>query len=140
MITFLRILIGVIFLISSITKLFDLKDFYQTIYNFEYFSYSVSVILGLLILVTEFIISICFLLNIKLKIFSLLTLFLLSIFISATVPQILIGNIIDCNCFGSLLPGKTDIFLLLKDLSLFVFVLFIYYLKIKDNMKSNKSF
>lgn len=127
MVVFLRIVVGIIFLISSISKLFDVDHFFATIHNFGYFPIFISVIGGILIIGVELLIAISFLLNFQVKIFSLVSVFLMLFFLAAAFPQFIMGNEIDCDCFGSLISGKTDIVLIIKDAILFAISLSIFF-------------
>ncbi|MFO7447770.1 MAG: MauE/DoxX family redox-associated membrane protein [Ignavibacteriaceae bacterium] len=122
----LRLILGLVFFVSSMSKLFDIDTFTDTIFNYGFFSHSISGVIAVIVTITELLLSIMLIFNIRVKLASLFSALFMIIFIAATIPQILVGNVVDCNCFGFLLPGKTDISLVIKDTVLLIISLFIY--------------
>ncbi|HBX51238.1 MAG TPA: hypothetical protein DEH02_09260 [Bacteroidales bacterium] len=96
---FIKIIIGVIFIISSIFKLNSIDDFEIYIFGLQYFSLNTSFVLARIIIGGELFLGIMLLLNIY-KSIIYITLCLLILFTLFLFNKIILGNTENCHCFG----------------------------------------
>jgi len=100
--SFIKILLGLLFVYSGVMKLIDVDSFILTIYKVKFLTYYHSIIIGYCIIFLEIVFGVFLLANLYSKfalialIFMLLTftIFLLSVIIFEL-------EIESCNCFGS---------------------------------------
>ncbi len=97
--TILRLVIGVVFMVSSLSKALDTGAFTATIvsYGFEFFKGLAPVII-----VVEFFVSILLILKIRIKEVSLLSLIMLIVFTSLYSYAYFFRDVKDCGCFGDI--------------------------------------
>ncbi|MBI4811292.1 MAG: DoxX family protein [Ignavibacteriales bacterium] len=122
----LRILLGSLFVFSGSAKLFNLNEFAKSIIEFGFTWGSFPYILSVLITLIELIAGVCLVLGLWIKMTSGVLMGLLLLFIAVIIPQIAVGNVIDCGCFGPLADSKVDVTLIIRDvfLSILTFILF----------------
>ena len=98
-----RILVGVIFLISSIAKIVSIDSFELYIFSFEILGLSVSFLFARLVIAFELALGVYLIVNLDAKVaYALTCLFLagMSVFL---IVLIIMGNNGNCNCFGELI-------------------------------------
>jgi len=98
-----RILIGVVFLFSSITKLISIDVFEVYIYGFEWLSLNASYIFARLIIGFELVLGLLFISNIYFRLSWLVSMFTLAGFTIFLSYLHFIGNNENCNCFGEII-------------------------------------
>jgi uncharacterized membrane protein YphA (DoxX/SURF4 family)/thioredoxin-related protein len=118
----LPFIIGVIFIVSGISKLISIDDFEQYIYGLNWFSLDLTQILSRLLISVETAAGILFILRIYKRITSVLTLIMLAAFTSYILYAALTGDSEDCHCFGSLIRFNHT-FSILKNLILGLLIL-----------------
>ncbi len=102
----LRVLLGLTFLISGISKFTDLHAFAATIKDFGLVPDSIVGSLTVIIPSLECVSGLMLLLGFWTKISSAMVMGLLIVFIAAIIPNIVEGNEVDCGCFGPLIHSK----------------------------------
>jgi uncharacterized membrane protein YphA (DoxX/SURF4 family) len=112
------VLLGLIFLISGLSKFTDLHAFAATMKDFGLVPDSVGNVLAVIIPSVEFISGLLLLLGLWTKLSSAMVIGLLIVFIAAMIPNIVEGNEIECGCFGPLSQSKVGVGLLLRDIVL----------------------
>ncbi len=140
----LRVLLGLIFLASGISKLSDIPSFVLVVKEFGFVSEAISRLIASAVPVIEIGCGVLLLAGLWVKASSAVIMGLLMMFIAVVIPQIAVGNEIDCGCFGPLSHGKVDTMLLVRDvillaLSLIVAVQRRYVLSIEDLFSKNKT-
>jgi putative oxidoreductase len=111
----IRIIIGVVFLLSGIIKLTDVHLFTSSIKNFGFVPDPFIGFLSVAVPVVELLSGLFLLLGFWIRLSSGVVIGVLIIFIAAIIPNIAIGNEIDCGCFGPLSQSKVGIGLLVRD-------------------------
>ena len=101
--TIFRILIGFVFLFSSITKLISIDVFEVYIYGFEWLSLNASYIFARLIIGFELVLGLLFISNIYFRLSWLVSMFTLAGFTIFLSYLLFIGNNDNCNCFGDII-------------------------------------
>ncbi len=127
----IRLILGVTFLLAAFSKILDPKTFIETVQKFIFIKNIIADILAYIILIIEFFVGISLIINFQIKFVSLIASSILFIFIAAIIPQLLIGNEFDCNCFGSIIQSKINYYLLLRDILLFILSIILYIKKSK---------
>jgi uncharacterized membrane protein YphA (DoxX/SURF4 family) len=122
----IRIFLGLVFLLSGISKLLELSSFTATINNFQIvplcFSKSVAIVLACL----ESGSGLMLLLGFQTKVSSGIVVILLIIFLAAIIPVLATGQEMDCGCFGSLSHDKVGSGLLVRDVILLGLAAFLF--------------
>jgi|GEM_PF-2521874 len=114
----LRILFGIIFILSGILKLIDLGSFASAITKFKILNPLWVPYVKVLIPVLELSLGIMLVVNIKSAIASQTATWLLAFFTALLIAKISEGEKISCNCFGSLTNGYIDWTTVLRNLIL----------------------
>lgn len=111
----IRIALGGTFVFSGTVKLFDLGGFASNlaVWGFDWGMFSIIVVV--LISLIELMAGICLMLGLLIKTASSVLGALVLLFIAVIIPQVTVGSVIDCGCFGSVLERKVDALLLLSD-------------------------
>lgn len=99
-INFLRIFLGILFVMSGSIKLFDLKSFFLTIKSLIPFLSSSSYFIGVFVILCELFLGAMLLFRKKIRIAVSLLLAIVFIFICLLVYNILMRTAVGCNCFG----------------------------------------
>jgi len=120
-----RILLGLIFVISGLLKFTDLHSFAATIKSFDVVPDLLDSVLAVAISSLELISGLMLLVGLRTKFCSAAVGALLIVFIAAMIPSIVIGNEIDCGCFGPLSQSKVGVGLLFRDVVMLTLVLLI---------------
>jgi hypothetical protein len=93
-------LLGVLFLVSALTKLIDIDKFELYVYSFDILSLGLSYIAARLVIGFELLLGIALLANIYNKYIIRVTLLTLVAFTLFLVYVVLIGRTDNCHCFG----------------------------------------
>ena len=101
--TFIRILTGVVFLISALSKFNSIDNVEMYVYSMGPFNLKTTVILIRLLISFELFIGIALILHLYAKKIWFLTLFSLLGFSVFLIIQIIIGDKGNCHCFGELI-------------------------------------
>ena len=120
-----RLLIGILFIVSGLTKLFALDRFIITVYQFKlipefiipYFAFTLPII--------EYLLGFSLLLGMFIRQAAQGLQFLVVTFILAIIINLIRGNIVECGCFGNFIVEHISISILLRDfllLSLSIFI------------------
>ena len=118
--------LGLIFIVSGVSKLADLQTFSIAIQNFGIIPNSWVGAFVLSIPVLELVSGVLLLIGYRTRISSAVVIGLLIIFIDAIIPNLAIGNVEECDCFGSLVRSHVDIGLLVRDIFMLCLAVIIY--------------
>ena len=114
---FLRVIIGIVFLISSIGKIIDHKKFIQIVINYEILSPSLSLLYGFFLPYIELIIAIMIILGLFVDAAGYVGILMILSFIYAVSVNVVRGRKnLDCGCFGKFLERKLGLPTLLDDI------------------------
>ncbi|MCF8240937.1 MAG: DoxX family membrane protein [Melioribacteraceae bacterium] len=136
--TIIRILLALIFLLSSLFKLLNPSDFLLTLKQLNLFNSEINNWIAIVVILFEFIIALAFLFNLFVKEASYLTLLLLLIFTATLFTDFLHIRQTSCGCFGDLFSEDSTTFSLLRNFAL-VFLL-LFNLTLIEFIKSGKNF
>jgi len=134
----LSTIIGCVFLISSLSKLFILQNFSQTVSNFIPFLGVYSYLVAVLAISFEFILGVLLLFRYKVELVSKLLSLLLTFFIGLLISDIILGNSTSCNCFGGLGITFSNFTQMIIDLALLSGLLLTIYLSDKSSNDISK--
>ncbi|QUG43122.1 hypothetical protein KD050_07785 [Psychrobacillus sp. INOP01] len=101
--------IGIILILASVSKLFNLKGFIFVIRLLNLFSRNLSILIGILVPVIELTLGLCFIFGIYIKLAAAFSFFLFIVFILLNLYAINTGKDISCNCYGKLLNTQMGI-------------------------------
>jgi len=120
----LRVLLSVVFIISSVSKMAQPKRFAATITSFKIIPSTLAQPAAFALIGAEAAIAILLLIGWQTRFFALLYAILMLIFMVAVSLNILRGKKdLDCGCFGAKQRSKVNFKLLLKEFGLFVIAL-----------------
>jgi putative oxidoreductase len=122
----LRIVIGGIFLLSGYSKIIDLAKFAITIKEFDLLPDPFISSVALIIPIVELLTGVTLVLGFCPKIISGVAGGLMIVFITAIIPPLTTGSLIDCGCFGTVLESKVDFGLLIRDVIILSLILIIF--------------
>lgn len=105
---FLRLLMGVVFIASGMSKIISPGDFGKIIYSYNIVSKEWVVMLTFIIPYSELILGMMLILNLYPRIAGALLLLMLLIFTGASAYNYALGNVTDCGCFGKLFKRQND--------------------------------
>jgi putative oxidoreductase len=125
-IAMLRILLGFAFILSGVSKLVDLHGFAESIRGFEMLPGWLIWGATIAIPVIEVASGVLLVTGLCVRWSSGVVMGLLVIFIAAIVPNIVVGNEIDCGCFGPLTHDKVDGALLVRDIVMLGIAVLVY--------------
>lgn len=131
--------IGVVFLVSGISKLLVVNSFQMTITKFLPFLFTYSSVIAYLVIILELVLGLLLFFRYKLLATSAALSVLLTFFIGILMYESMTGNSIRCNCFGGFnlsFPAKIQI---LIDFLLINGLLIVGYLE-KDVSHINKKY
>jgi len=111
----IRIFLGLVFLLSGVSKFSDLHAFYVAIRDFGILPDSFIGAFVVLIPFLELLCGLFLVIGLRIKFFVAVATGLLIIFIDAIVPNLAIDSVIDCGCFGPLVESKIGFGLLIRD-------------------------
>ena len=118
-----RIIIGVVFLASAISKFLSIDQFELYTYSLNIFSLNTSMIFSRLLISLEAILGIFFIFNFNAKLTWRITITLVSLFSIFLIVLIIKGSKENCHCFGEVID-LNPIHSLLKNI-LFIVLLFL---------------
>ena len=121
----LRIIIGLVFIVSAVFKLIGVDAFEIYIFSFEFFGLPLASILARLIISSECIIGVLLILNINFDVIKKITAGILAAFSVFLTWQIIQGNNENCHCFGEIIQF-TPTESLLKNILLLIFLFAIW--------------
>ncbi len=129
----LRVILGIVFLVSSVTKFSDLESFAEAIRNFKLIGGILIPITQYTIPVIELILGICLLVNFQTLPASQFSVYLISFFTAMVTVKVIAGVEISCGCFGELSSDKIDEITIIRNLLLILIGVFLvsYYGSIK---------
>jgi uncharacterized membrane protein YphA (DoxX/SURF4 family) len=96
----LRIILGIIFISSSILKLISIDEFDMYVFSFKLFSLDFSALITRLVIGFELAIGILLVLNVFYKQLKIVSISILSFFAIFLIYNIIIGDNENCHCFG----------------------------------------
>lgn len=114
----LSIILGSIFLLSSVPKLRHPKGFVFTVLNYQVLSPTLSKIYALMVPPLEFFIGLSIFSGTAVRLDAIITLVLLINYMFAVSINMARGRTLECNCFGSMRKQRIGWWLLLQDGSL----------------------
>ena len=92
-------IIGLVFIYASLHKIVETQGFAQDIQNYRLLPYSMTHIAAMILPWLEFLAGLFLIINTMVRESTLISAFLLAIFIMALVSALLRGLNIDCGCF-----------------------------------------
>jgi len=130
-ISILRILFGIVFIFSALTKFVDVPAFESSIKKFalvpDYFAGAISYVVPLV----EIIFGIFLILKIKLEIIVQLVIYLLIFFTSIITVVLVEGGSVSCGCFGSFSSDNIDFTTIIRNVFLICWASLILYYALK---------
>lgn len=120
----LRIITGIVFVLSAVFKLISIDVFEIYVYSLEFVNFAVSAVFSRLLIAVELLLGILLIFNIHFKKVRIITILLLSVFTIFLLFQIIKGENENCHCFGELLK-LSPLESLIKNLVLLVFLFII---------------
>lgn len=126
--------IGIIFLLSGIGKVSNIAGFQYHIiqYGFPCFN-----ILAPLIALLEILLGSCFLLNIKIKQVSFLSMISLFIFSVIYLYGYITYDIHDCGCFGDIIKISSPSYVIVRNIVLIIICSYLFFLNKKESNYNN---
>lgn len=112
-----RILLGAIFVLSSVAKLSSMESFELYVFSFSLASFDVSSIIARCVVIAEFLIGVFLLLRIFVRPVNLIALAFLAAFSIFLLWRIILGDKESCHCMGDLLD-MSPFYSLIKNLFL----------------------
>ena len=106
--SFLRIILGIVFIFSGIIKFIDLNAFEIALGKFKLFNESQHYILVYAIPIAELLLGLFLLLNIKTYSTSQIVTFMVALFTAVIIAKIYEGEEISCGCFGNFTEDIID--------------------------------
>lgn len=100
-----RVLIGVLFIASSIPKIMDFDNTVLSITAYDIFPYTFSTVLAYLLITAELTIAVSMLAGVKIAWGAALNCFLMIVFIFGIGQAWMRGISLDCGCFGVSTPA-----------------------------------
>ncbi|MCF0177799.1 MAG: DoxX family protein [Bacteroidales bacterium] len=126
-----RLIIGAVFLYAGFTKLIDpvatslIIDDYLTIFHLTFLK-PIAMIIGMVLSSTEYIVGVCLLCRLNVKVISILLLAMVSFFTLITLYLVIFNPMADCGCFGhALYLTTTETFI--KNILLLAGSLFLFF-------------
>lgn len=122
----IRVFLGLVFLISSIAKFFEIREFSRVVQEFGYLPPALADIIAIVLPSIEFLVGFFLVIGLWTGLATGFAMGLMMIFVAVIIPHPIIGNEIECGCFGLLTQSKVDLTLILRNivlLSLTVLVL-----------------
>ena len=98
-----RIIIGLVFLFSAVTKILSIDEFELYIFSLQYFGFNLSTVIARLLISLELILGVLLILNLKFRIVYKLSLGVMILFSLFLIIQFILNNNENCNCFGDLI-------------------------------------
>ncbi len=114
----LRVTLGAVFLSSGISKIISAESLVGMIKSLSIDLSSVAGEIAIVLCAVEIIVGIFLIAGLLVKQSSLVVMFLLVLFIAVFLPQLMVQNEVDCNCFGPFLSSRVDTIFLIRDLLL----------------------
>lgn len=111
----IRVILGLLFIFSALTKMTDLDYFVKSIENYKILPAESLNLFALIIPWMEIIIGIFLLIGLFVKESALLGSLMMVIFIAAIIIALARGLNIDCGCFGTIDGSKVGIQKLVED-------------------------
>jgi len=125
----LRLFLGLLFVISGISKILDINYTRLSIENFNIIPISWIPFFSYILLSVEILLGLMLIFGIDIKISSLSIITLLSIFSIAVFINLIRGESFDCGCFQLLFKDKIGVTTILRNFLLSMLALFIVYEK-----------
>ena len=122
----LRLFLGAVFLLSGGSKIVDTHAFAATIRDFGFFSEEIITLASVGVPAVEMVAGTLLMLGLWMRTSCILVISLLSLFILIIIPNVAVGNVTPCGCFGSLIERSTDASLLIQDAILLTMALLLF--------------
>ncbi len=122
---FLRILLGVIFLITGLFKFFHMQEFTDAIENYQLIPQKLDIFAGTIVSLLEVVIGISLIFCFLTKLGVLITSSLMMLFIIITSITLFNGLDINCGCFIGIYNQKISFFSLVIQIIILAFSLII---------------
>lgn len=122
-VVFLSYIIGVLFLVSGLSKVINVLGFQNLIAQYGFPSLS---FLGPFIVLAEITLGVAFVLNIKTRLAAILSSIMLILFSAAYVYGNLSHGITDCGCFGNIIKTESATLVYVRNLLLIGITVFIF--------------
>jgi uncharacterized membrane protein YphA (DoxX/SURF4 family)/rhodanese-related sulfurtransferase len=137
----LRLLLGLLFIISGMFKFIDLGTFYDTINMFNIVSAKIAYFIAIFVPSIEFVCGIFIILGVFIQFSFIILSFFMAVFIYSISINLFKGRLFSCNCFGPFMLSDTITwYSVLFDavlLMLLIFI-FIYFLKKEKSLFIHK--
>ena len=122
---FIRIVLGIIFIISGASKLFELTSFLETIKCLSILPYIFTPVAASIISIVELALGMLISIVLFIKMTALGMSALLLIFLVVILPDALDRIGTNCGCFGNIITEKFDLTLILRDIILFIMTIIV---------------
>lgn len=106
----IRVIVGVVFLISASAKLISVDSFEIYIFSFEILSLPMAYLAARLVIAMEYALGVLLILNMHSQAIYFLTFLVLAVFTAFLAGLMIAGRNDNCNCFGELIkmsPGQS---------------------------------
>ncbi|MBM3712454.1 MAG: redoxin domain-containing protein [Actinobacteria bacterium] len=124
-VSLIRVLLGVVFLLAGILKTSNIISFHSTISNFGLLTPNVLPFISYVLIMSEIILGLTLLLKIKPILFSNVASFLLIFFTTLIISKIIEGESFNCNCFGVFSENKIGLKTILRNVILLLITIFL---------------
>jgi uncharacterized membrane protein YphA (DoxX/SURF4 family) len=119
--------LGLLFLFSGISKLIDVQSLAVTIKSLSIGLGAVATEVAFLLCIVEILAGILLTIGLFTRHSSLAVMLLLIVFIAVFLPQLMVQNEVDCNCFGPFISSRVDATFFVRDLLLLAMVFIVHY-------------
>jgi putative oxidoreductase len=114
----IRLTIGAVFLVASISKLSDFDSFVLLVEKFVYVSHPAVQAVAVLLVGIEFLAGLFFVIGFVTRYTAIVIVGLLLIFIAVMIPHLTVGEELPCGCFGALSQENIGASLIVRNLFL----------------------
>ena len=98
-----RIMLGIVFVFSGVSKLFDLESFRWALIELKFFGWTFVLFLSLAVIIAEIGLGVLLLSGLFTTFASIHLAILIIAFIWVSIFSVMHGNIEDCNCLGKVI-------------------------------------
>lgn len=99
----LKVLLGLVFIISAVLKVFDLDRFEIYVYSYQIFSLNFSLLVARVAIIIELVLGICLIANVLHRLIWWGSMVMLGIYTLLLLYALYIGRTDSCHCFGDFL-------------------------------------
>lgn len=118
----LRVLFGLFFIVSGGAKIVDITGFAKIINSYGFLSNNGVILISYIIPNAELLLGLMMIFNYKIRIATRAALIMVIIFTLVSANKYVNGINDECGCFGKLLARRTNVFLLIENTLLIIFL------------------